>query len=213
MSNSLWSQRPGTCHLSIIVQARILGWVAISFRVSSWPRDWNWVSCNAGRFFTVQATGEMWPRAKCLPKELQPPHLNAVTWTGWLASSLPCGPQSMPCLDHLLLESLPGAKETAEWGTLVEVGAWWAERGESHIRATAPSLSAGAPLSHLILLTKQIQNYKKFQANNHRVLNPKCEVCLHVGPCTTALISGPWSQFCWGLKPYFFHTAKCFSKK
>ena len=155
MSNSWWSQRPGTCHLSIIVQARILGWVAISFfRVSSWHRDWTWVSCNAGRFFTVQATGEMWPRAKWLPKELQPPHLNAVTWTGWLAYSLPWGPQSMPCLDHLLLESLPGAKETAEWGTLVEVRAWWAERGESHIWATAPSLSAGAPLSHLILLTK-----------------------------------------------------------
>ena len=36
-----------------IFQARILEWVAISFlRGSSWPRDWTWVSCTAGRLFT-----------------------------------------------------------------------------------------------------------------------------------------------------------------
>ena len=41
-----------------IFQARILKWDAISFsRESSWPRDWTWVSCMAGRFFfTVWAT-------------------------------------------------------------------------------------------------------------------------------------------------------------
>ena len=37
-----------------VAQARILGWVAIpSSRGSSWPRDGAWVSCIAGRFFTV----------------------------------------------------------------------------------------------------------------------------------------------------------------
>ena len=42
-----------------ILQARILEWVAIPFsRKSSWPRDWTWVSCIAGRFFTVWATKE-----------------------------------------------------------------------------------------------------------------------------------------------------------
>jgi len=42
-----------------ILQARILGWVAISFcRGSSWPRDQNWVSCLSGRFFPVWATWE-----------------------------------------------------------------------------------------------------------------------------------------------------------
>jgi len=42
-----------------ILQARILEWVAIPFsRKSSWPRDWTWVSCIAGRFFTVLATKE-----------------------------------------------------------------------------------------------------------------------------------------------------------
>ena len=36
-----------------ISQTRILEWAAISFsRGSSWPRDWAWVSCMAGGFFT-----------------------------------------------------------------------------------------------------------------------------------------------------------------
>ena len=40
-----------------ILQARIVEWVAISFsRGSSRPRDWIWVSCTAGRSFTVWAT-------------------------------------------------------------------------------------------------------------------------------------------------------------
>ena len=44
-----------------IFQARILEWIAISFsRVSSRPRDWTWVSCTAGRFFTIWAMREEW---------------------------------------------------------------------------------------------------------------------------------------------------------
>jgi len=42
-----------------ILQAKILEWVAMPFpRGSSWPRDRTWVSCIAGRFFTVRATRE-----------------------------------------------------------------------------------------------------------------------------------------------------------
>ena len=42
-----------------ILQARILGWVAISFsRGSSWPRDRTQVSCIAGRHFNLCATRE-----------------------------------------------------------------------------------------------------------------------------------------------------------
>ena len=42
-----------------ILQVRILGWVSIPLcRGSSRPRDWSWVSCIAGRFFTVWATRE-----------------------------------------------------------------------------------------------------------------------------------------------------------
>ena len=37
-----------------ILQARILDWVSIPFsRGSSQPRDGTWVSCTAGRFFTI----------------------------------------------------------------------------------------------------------------------------------------------------------------
>ena len=40
-------------------KARILEWVAIPFsRGSSWPRGQTWVSCIAGRFFTIWATRE-----------------------------------------------------------------------------------------------------------------------------------------------------------
>ena len=52
-----------------LLQARILGWVAIpSSRASSWPRDWTWVSCIGGRFFTIWcnpilcASWLRWPR-------------------------------------------------------------------------------------------------------------------------------------------------------
>ena len=40
---------------------RILEWVAFSSG-SSWPRNWIWVSCIAGRFFTNWAIREAWPR-------------------------------------------------------------------------------------------------------------------------------------------------------
>ena len=43
-----------------IIQTRIVEWVAIPCsRGSSWPRDWTWVSCIVGRFFTVCATSEV----------------------------------------------------------------------------------------------------------------------------------------------------------
>ena len=42
-----------------ILQARILEWAVIPFfRGSSRPRDWTWVSCMAGRFFTIWAMRE-----------------------------------------------------------------------------------------------------------------------------------------------------------
>ena len=41
------------------LQARMLEWVAISsLRGSSWPRDWTWIFCIAGRFFIIWATRE-----------------------------------------------------------------------------------------------------------------------------------------------------------
>ena len=52
-----------------ILQARILQWVSIPFsKGSSWPRDQNWDSCIAGRFFIIWATREdpNWVRASRL---------------------------------------------------------------------------------------------------------------------------------------------------
>ena len=44
-----------------VLQERIREWVAIPFsRGYSWPRDWTWVSCIAGRFFTVWVTRAYW---------------------------------------------------------------------------------------------------------------------------------------------------------
>ena len=45
--------QPGSS-VHYILQARILEWSIIpSSRESSWPRDWSWISCVAGKFFTV----------------------------------------------------------------------------------------------------------------------------------------------------------------
>ena len=42
-----------------VLQGRTLEWTAIPFSGgSSWPRDRTWVSCIAGRFFTIWATRE-----------------------------------------------------------------------------------------------------------------------------------------------------------
>ena len=60
MSNCLGSvdRSPLGFSLHGISQARILEWAAFPFsRGSSHPRYWTWVSCTAGRFFTIWARG------------------------------------------------------------------------------------------------------------------------------------------------------------
>ena len=53
------SWRPPASSVYGILQARILERDAMPFsRGSSWPRDWTWVSCIVGRFFTIWATWE-----------------------------------------------------------------------------------------------------------------------------------------------------------
>ena len=52
-----------------ILQTRILEWVAIHFsRGSSPPRDWTYVSCIAGRFYTIWATREAQSYSYSMPK-------------------------------------------------------------------------------------------------------------------------------------------------
>ena len=58
LCNPMYCSLPGSS-IHGNLQARILEWVAIPFsRGSSWPRDWIWVSCIAGRFFTIWAITE-----------------------------------------------------------------------------------------------------------------------------------------------------------
>ena len=110
-----------------ILQARILEWVAIPFcRGSSWPRDQTWVSCIAGRFFTIWA---IWGNCQHPPdhrksKSVPEKHLFLLYWlyqSLWL-----CGSQltvenshEMGIPDHLtcLLRNLyAGQEETVRTG-------------------------------------------------------------------------------------------------
>ena len=63
-------QSPQSCQAPLfmgILQARLLEWVAISFsRGSSQPGDRTWVSCIAGRFFTIWAMREPLREAWCV---------------------------------------------------------------------------------------------------------------------------------------------------
>ena len=112
--------RPPGSSVYGILQARILEWVAMPFsRGSSLPRDRTWVSCIAGRSFTVWATREapkykstiffflllkdklLWKRplgqqiqwwlfAKLL-LDLFPPPPGETEWTNHLYVSVNCG--------------------------------------------------------------------------------------------------------------------------
>ena len=74
-----------------IFQARIQEWVTISFsRGSSWPRDWTWVSCTAGRLFTVWATREA---LKILSRTNTPQRRYLFIIWGWNAK---VGSQEIP---------------------------------------------------------------------------------------------------------------------
>ena len=56
------SLRPHGYAVHGILQARILDWAAFPFsRGPSQPRDWTWVSCIAGGFFTTWATRKARP--------------------------------------------------------------------------------------------------------------------------------------------------------
>ena len=87
--------RSNSCPLSWwILQARILEWVVIPFSRVSWLRDWAWVSCIAGGFFTVWATilACKWasravlvvknPPANAGDKRLLDPWVRKIPWSG-----------------------------------------------------------------------------------------------------------------------------------
>ena len=65
-----------------IFQARILEWVAMSSRGSSQPRDRTWVSCTAGRFFTVWAPINLL-RISCITVICNYSVVNTELWREW----------------------------------------------------------------------------------------------------------------------------------
>ena len=72
MCNSMWNMNYSPLASSVhgIIQARILEWVAIPFfKASSQPRNWIWVSCIAGRFFTIWTTRKTQQLAKQLSRQ------------------------------------------------------------------------------------------------------------------------------------------------
>ena len=68
VSDSLWPMdyRPLGSPVHGILQARKMKWIAIPFsRGSYWPKDQTWVSCTAGRFFTIWAIKEAYAASQC----------------------------------------------------------------------------------------------------------------------------------------------------
>ena len=88
-----------------IHQARILEWVAIPFsRGSSWPRDQTWVSCIAGRFFTIWATREALDRFSSVQSLSRVRHF-VTPWTAACQASLSIT-NSQSLLKLMFIESL-----------------------------------------------------------------------------------------------------------
>ena len=74
-----------------ILQARILEWGAMSSsRGSSWPGDQIWVSCIAGRFFTIWVTSFL-SFSSCLIVLLM---VSFLVWKLFALVSLTCGDRS-----------------------------------------------------------------------------------------------------------------------
>ena len=95
-----------------ILQARLLEWVAIPFsKGSSWPRDRTWVSCIAGRFFTIWASGKpIWLSGK--PNIYTPLFIlyyMIVTLQEWV--------KFFPLLESYTLA--PSCKELTHWKRLM----------------------------------------------------------------------------------------------
>ena len=121
-----------------ILQARILEWVVIPLsRGSSQPRDQTWVSCVAGRFFTIWATRkaqEYWSGYPIpSPGDLPDPGIETGS-PALQADSLPAGLPGKPFLCLGRCKSLG----------LLKLFLWY-----------APSLSRASILSFFILKSPQ----------------------------------------------------------
>ena len=115
-----------------ILQARILEWVTFPFsRVYSQPRDRTQVSCIAGRFFTIWATGK--PESKALV------HTICTRCWVWLFSSKLLNPLQHPCE----FSAVPGELWCSDWSDHLVTGHGWGMAGEIHKWGLLGSISMG----------------------------------------------------------------------
>ena len=90
-----------------ILQARILEWVAIPFsRASSQIRDWSWVSCIAGRFFSIWATRELPGKSRGSGTVLK----TLIYYQGWNKSPVQVG-----CMRQVLRAGALGKPRGMGW--------------------------------------------------------------------------------------------------
>ena len=106
----------------------MLEWVSIPFfRGSSWPRDWTWVSCIAGRFFTIWALGKP-SCADILSSSLLEEIFSrffwtVLVWTGGLLNLLPSCHLDIflqlhpPCVFFFFSSSFPYVESPFSWNT------------------------------------------------------------------------------------------------
>ena len=97
-----------------ILQTRILEWVAIPFsRGSSRPRNQTQVSCVAGRFFTSEPPGVVFPLVNYSLKKLQTPLVTITNSIGKLLIKKIFKDSDWPSQDHLkTLDQSPKAQGT-----------------------------------------------------------------------------------------------------
>ena len=104
---------PPSSSVHEILQTKILEWVSIPFpRGSSPPRDQTWVSCTAGRFFTIWASKEAHEHAAVLSysrKDTMGISLE-VQWL-WLCAPNEGGTGSNPGRRTTLLHSMAKKKK------------------------------------------------------------------------------------------------------
>ena len=102
-----------------ILQVRTLEWVAIPFsKESSWPGDRTWVSCDAGRFFTICVTRKALLYIYCSKQDSFLPHLQVFLQAiptiqmSFHILQLPISPLTSMKTDRSTSKSKPSRKPT-----------------------------------------------------------------------------------------------------
>ena len=128
-----------------IFQARVLEWVAISFsRGSSRPRYWTWVSCTAGRCFTIWATRDIACKIQGLPEIVADQCLDCSLCPLFL-------PKISSWKEDLLLFSCSVVSDSATPWTAAQPGLpalhYFPEHAQTHVHQVGDAIQPSHPLS------------------------------------------------------------------